>query len=90
MNENEIVMVSSSVESSSIFDKTYINKHAGMNHVVAMARHFWHFEGIKNTNTKMTYMNQVRLGGFIPHQLINRGAVGFLSDYLVMRNQFSR
>ena len=91
MNENEIILVNSSVESSSIYNKAYINKHATMNHVVAKARQYWHLENINNTDsTKLTYIIQVNLGGFIPHQFVNRGAVGFLDDYIVERKKFSR
>jgi len=91
VNENEIVIVNSSVKSSSIYNKAYINKHASMKHVVATSKHFWHFEGIKNTeSTKFTCVAQVDLGGFNPHQLVSRSAVGFLSDYIVERKHFDR
>ena len=91
MDENEIVIVNSTVESSSIYNKEYINKHANMNHVVATARHFWHLEGIKSTgSTKLTNVIQVDLGGFIPHQIIDKGAVDFLSDHSVTRKIFCR
>jgi len=91
INENEIVITSSSVKSSSIYNKANINKHASMKHVVATTKQYSHLESIKNTNsTKMTYVAQIDLGGFIPRQLVSRAAVSFLSDYPVERKHFSR
>ena len=91
MNENDIdIIASSSVESSSIY-KAYISKHTSMKHVVATSKQYYHLESIKNTdNTKITYIIQVKLGGFIPSQFVNRGAIDFLSDYIVERKHFSR
>ena len=91
VNENEIAIINSTVGSSSIYNKAYLNKHASMKHVVATSKHYWHLEGIKNTDsTKLTYVAQVDLGGFIPHQLVNRNAVALLSDFIVERKHFSR
>jgi len=79
------------VESSSVYDNAFINKHASMKHFVATSKQYWHLEGIGNNDcTKITYLIQVNLGGFIPHQFINRGAVGFLNDWVIMRKHFSR
>jgi len=66
LNENEIILVNSSVKSSSVYNKVYINKHVSIKHVVATALTYWHFESIKSTeSTKLTYVIQVELGGFI-------------------------
>ena len=73
-----MAIINSSVESSSIYNKEYINKHASMNHVVANAKTYWHLERSQDTeSTKITYIIQVDLGGFIPHLFVEKGAVEF-------------
>ena len=48
------------------------------------------FEPITEDSTKLTFVTQVNLGGNIPHQVVNLSAVGFLSDYIAMRQLFSK
>ena len=91
VNENEMVMVNSSIESSTIYNKAYINEHASMDHIFARARTYWHLKSIKSTDsTKLTYFIQLNLGGKIPQQIVIRGAVGFMLDLSIMRRHFSR
>jgi len=86
-----MAIINSSVESSSIYNKEYINKHASMNHVVANAKTYWHLERSQDTeSTKITYIIQVDLNGFIPHLLVDKGAIEFLNDHSVMRKIFCR
>jgi len=51
---------------------------------------FLSFEPITKHSTKLTYVAQVHLGGNIPRQLVKLSAVGFLSDYIEMRQLFSK
>ena len=47
-------------------------------------------ESVKDSDsTKLTYIIQVDLGGFIPSQVIGRSARRFFKDYSIMRKVFS-
>jgi len=59
------------------------------NFVRAGGTGFYSFEPDTEHSTKLTYVTQVNLGGNIPHQVVNLSAVGFLSDYIAMRQLFS-
>ena len=47
-------------------------------------------ESITEHSTKLTYVVQVNLGGNIPRQLLDHSAVEVLSNYIAMRELFSK
>ena len=82
-----VVYVIESIKHSNLFSKA-VNENN--NFVRAGGTGFLSFEPITKHSTKLTYVTQVNLGGNIPHHAVNLSAVGYLSDYIAMRQKFSK
>jgi len=94
LNENEVIVVGETKDSTNTgyFDKAYIESkgHLFKSHVVAKGQQYWHLKKIDNNCTRLTFINQVDLGGFIPQKAVDSGSAMQMDFYAVMRRQFSR
>jgi len=91
VDQNEIILVSSTLESSRFFDKKFFEANGIGNFVETKESSFWHLEGIEDTDTMLlTFVVQLDLGGLIPAQFVETVAISFLNDYSTMRQQFSK
>jgi len=84
---DRVVYVNETIEQSNLFPSAASENN---NFVRAGVTGFLSFEPITKHSTKLTYVAQVHLGGNIPRQLVKLSAVGFLSDYIEMRQLFSK
>ena len=84
---DRVVYVSESIKHSNLFPSA---ANENNNYVRAGVTGFLSFEPITEQSTKLTYVTQVNLGGNTPRQLVKNSAVGFLSDYIAMRQLFSK
>ena len=82
-----VVYVYESIERSNLFPSA---ANENNNFVRARTTGIVSFESITEHLTKLTYVTQMNLGGNIPRQLLNLSAVEFLSDYIAMRQLFSK
>jgi len=82
-----VVYVSESIKHSNLFPSAASENN---NFVRASGTGIVSFEPITEHSTKLIYVTQVNLGGYIPHQVITLSAVGFLSNYIAMRQLFSK
>ena len=82
-----IVYVNESIEHSNLFPSAASKNN---NFVRAGVTGFFYFESITEHSTKLKYVTQVNLGGNILHQVVDHSAVGFLRDYITMRQLFSK
>jgi len=84
---DRVVYVNETIEHSNLFPSAASENN---NFVRAGVTGFLCFEPITKHSTKLTYVTQLNLGGNIPHQVVNLSAVEFLSDYIAMRQLFSK
>ena len=91
VSDEEIILVNSTVDNSSAFDKAYIDANVSVNYVVAKASTLITFKPHEHNDacTDLMYIVQLDLGGLIPHPFIDRGATDFLNDFTLQREQFS-
>jgi len=81
-----VVYVSESIEHSNLFPSADNEN----NNIVRAATGFLSFEPTTDHSTKLTYVTQVNLGGYIPLYFVTLSAVGYLCDYIAMRELFSK
>jgi len=86
VGRERLVYLTESIEHSNLFPSA---ANESNNFARAGGTGFLSFEPITDS-TKLTFVTQVNLGGIIPHQVVNLSAVGFLSDYIAMRQLFSK
>ena len=82
-----MVHVSESIEHSNLFPNA---ANENNNHVRASLTGYFSFELITKQMTKLTYVTRINMGGHIPRQVVDLGAVKVLSDYIAMRRLFSK
>jgi len=83
-----IVYVYESIKYSNLFPSA---ANENNNFVRAVVTGFLSFEPITEHSIKLTYVLQLKLGGFIPRQVIDLGAVGMMSaSFIEMRESFSK
>ena len=84
---DRVVYVYESIEHSNLFPSA-----ANENNIFVRARTtgIVSCEPITEHSTKLTYVIQVNLGGNIPRQVLKLSAVKSLSDYIAMRELFSK
>jgi len=82
-----VVHVNESNEHSNLFPSAASRNN---NFVRARTSSIHYIEPITEHSTKLTYVTQLHLGGNIPRQLVDHSAVEFLSNYIAMRELFSK
>jgi len=82
-----LVYVYESIECSNLFPSA---ANENNNFVRAKTTGIVSCESITEHSTKLTYVVQVNLGGNIPRQLVDHSAVEVLSNYIAMRELFSK
>jgi len=82
-----LVYVYESIERSDLFPRAASENN---NFVRASGTGIVSFESIADQSTKLTYVIQLTLGGNIPQQVVDLSALKSLSDYIAMRQLFSK
>ena len=86
--QTRLMIANESIKSSGLFEAAAKNNNSN---VIAFTSALGSYTASdNNTKTKFKYVCQVDLGGFIPRQVIDLGAVDILSDYIAMRELFSK
>jgi len=84
---DRVVYVNETIEHSNLFPSA---ANENNNFVRAGGTGILDFQSITEHSTLLTYLTQVNLGGNIPRQVVTLNAVEFLSDFIAMRQLFSK
>ena len=87
MEGDRVVYVNETIEHSNLFPSA---ANENNNFVRAGGTGILDFQSITEHSTLLTYLTQVNLGGNIPRQVVTLNAVEFLSDFIAMRQLFSK
>jgi len=87
MGGERIVFGVESIENSNLFPSA---ANENNNFVRAAGTSIIDFQSITEQSTMLTFVTQVNLGGIIPRQVVKLSAVGFLRNYIAMRELFSK
>jgi len=87
VGRERVVYVYESIERSDLFPRAASENN---NFVRASGTGIVSFKSITDQSTELTYVIQLTLGGNIPQQVVDLSALKSLSDYIAMRQLFSK